>query len=275
MGNICTPIRNVAKPRHWAKHKYIPTKKVDVAIIGENNDGLKTINEYVVVKDLGKCSLGSLALIMNADQKQFALKTTQRKQAAASLAQLSSEVAALMRLHHPNVIKLHEVIDDARHAELFLVFEYAEGGPIMKLDEHGVAEGGPLELERAKRYTSQIVEGLVHLHRNNILHMNLQPSNILLDAHDTVKIVDFRVARVCATLCNTLLHLLVVCKVRPETNRRGLCCSGTQAFFERAPLHHPGPNPRLSLLPSNSGVRVIFASLLQFVGTVRLAHLLW
>jgi len=174
----------------------IPTKKVDVAIIGENNDGLKTINEYVVVKDLGKCSLGSLALIMNADQKQFALKTTQRKQAAASLAQLSSEVAALMRLHHPNVIKLHEVIDDARHAELFLVFEYAEGGPIMKLDEHGVAEGGPLELERAKRYTSQIVEGLVHLHRNNILHMNLQPSNILLDAHDTVKIVDFRVARV-------------------------------------------------------------------------------
>ena len=207
MGNICISVNNVPNPRNLAKRKRAPTKKVDVAIIGTDENGLKTINEYKVIKELGECSFGTVSIIVNADQNSFAMKTTQRKHFSNGPVQISSEVATLTRLHHPNVIKLYEVIDDIRHPEMFLIFEYAEDGPVMKLDEYGTALGGPLELARAKSYISQIVEGLVHLHKNNVLHGDIQPENILLDAsRSTVKLSNFRVAHLFQGEDDTISH---------------------------------------------------------------------
>ena len=42
------------------------------------------------------------------------------------------EIALLKKLDHPNVVKLHEVIDSPGSPNLLLVLEYCESGPVMK-----------------------------------------------------------------------------------------------------------------------------------------------
>lgn len=66
--------------------------------------------------------------------------------------QLTSEVEILLKLKHENVLALHEVVEDTKHPEVYVVFEHAEGGPLMRIDATGTAVEGPLEVSDVKKY---------------------------------------------------------------------------------------------------------------------------
>uniref|UniRef100_A0A7I4A8J3 Protein kinase domain-containing protein n=1 Tax=Physcomitrium patens TaxID=3218 RepID=A0A7I4A8J3_PHYPA len=164
--------------------------------------GNKYLNQYIVIKLLGCGRYGKVKLCLNAfDGKLFAVKVVDRKRLrdrrflnedgdSIMLQEYVHEIATLKKLHHPNIVALHEVIDDVQQRKVYLVLEYVEGGPVME-DNRWIAF--PEEL--AQKYFRDICCGLDYLHYHKVLHRDLKPENLLQTADGRIKISDFGVSQ--------------------------------------------------------------------------------
>lgn len=111
------------------------------------------------------------------------------------------EVAAMRRLHHhPNVLKIHEVM--ATKSKIYLVMEYASGGELFAK----VLRRGRLSESVARRYFQQLVSALHFCHQNGVAHRDVKPQNLLLDKDGVLKVSDFGLSALPEQLKNGLLH---------------------------------------------------------------------
>ncbi|GAB4244256.1 MAG: hypothetical protein Kow00129_03730 [Thermoleophilia bacterium] len=103
-------------------------------------------------------------------------------------ARFNREGRAIARLSHPHLVTL--IDRGSTEDEEYLVFEYVEGRSLKEV----LREGGPLEPRDACRITGQIAEGLAQAHLAGIIHRDVKPQNILLDAEGRAKLTDFGIA---------------------------------------------------------------------------------
>lgn len=105
-----------------------------------------------------------------------------------------NEAIALDRVRHPNIISRlgHGTARDLRNTIFhYIVLEYLPGGDLAK-----ACREKSLTLEKALFYLEQICAGLGHAHKNNVIHRDIKPQNLLLtEDRKTVKIADFGVAK--------------------------------------------------------------------------------
>ena len=147
-----------------------------------------SLNQYILIKDLGSGSHSKVKLAMNQQDNQlYAVKWTHAR--TNSWKAVRKEIAVLKKLHHPNIRTLHEVIDDEFAKELILVLEYCQTGPIFTRFNKE-----PVEEETLLRYARDVVLGLDYLHSLRIAHMDLKPENMLLCTDGSVKLADFGVS---------------------------------------------------------------------------------
>lgn len=99
------------------------------------------------------------------------------------------EVAIHARLKHPSILELYTFFEDSNY--VYLVLELANNGALHRylMDNKKVLN----ELEAAN-IIAQIVDGLLYLHSNNIMHRDMSMSNLLLTAAMKIKIADFGLA---------------------------------------------------------------------------------
>jgi serine/threonine protein kinase len=98
------------------------------------------------------------------------------------------EVRLARHVSHPSVCRVHDVGEaDGR---LYLSMELVRGRDLAAM----LREDGPLELERARRFATQLCAGLAAIHAQGVLHRDLKPGNLLIDAQDGLRITDFGVA---------------------------------------------------------------------------------
>jgi serine/threonine protein kinase len=118
------------------------------------------------------------------------LKKSQSSIASTSnLSSLSKEVRLLMRLDHPNVIKLHQVIDTPQ--ELYIVMEYASGGELIDY----IAARGFLQEKEGRRLFRQLVSAMDHCHLAGVIHRDLKLENMLLSTDKNLLLSDFGLGR--------------------------------------------------------------------------------
>ena len=98
------------------------------------------------------------------------------------------EARALARLDHPNVVRVHEAGETEGH--YYLVLEYVRG-----LNLRQLLQQRRLEPAEALALVPQICSALQYAHDHGIVHRDVKPENILLDADGRVKIADFGLAR--------------------------------------------------------------------------------
>lgn len=98
------------------------------------------------------------------------------------------EARAARKVQHPNVVAVDEVVETEDSP--VLVMEHVEGGSLADLLE---AEG-PLPWSRARPVLLDVLAGLAAVHRAGLVHRDVKPSNVLLDADGTAKVGDFGVA---------------------------------------------------------------------------------
>lgn len=91
-----------------------------------------------------------------------------------------------MVLNHPGVMK---VITDNDRVHSYMVTEWFEGKSLRQ-----ILSGGRLAPDRARRIALQICGALEAIHGRGIVHRDLEPENILLDAQDHIKLVHFGAA---------------------------------------------------------------------------------
>ncbi|XP_035441455.1 cyclin-dependent kinase 2 isoform X1 [Spodoptera frugiperda] len=99
------------------------------------------------------------------------------------------EISVLRELRHPAVVRLLDVL--LADSKLFLVFEFLH----MDLKRLMDITKGPLRLDLVKSYLRQLLEGVAYCHAARVLHRDLKPQNLLVDADGHIKLADFGLAR--------------------------------------------------------------------------------
>jgi eukaryotic-like serine/threonine-protein kinase len=97
------------------------------------------------------------------------------------------------RLSHPNIVQVY----DAGEGELegrevsYIVMEYVPGGDLKGL----IDEKGPMPNDELARLGAEVSSGLAHAHERGVIHRDIKPHNVLIDAHGRPKLTDFGIAR--------------------------------------------------------------------------------
>lgn len=115
---------------------------------------------------------------------------------------LVSEVNILRELHHPHIVKYYDRVIDRDNAKIFIVMEFCEGGDISTLIKNSKREKKHLPEDMIWSILSQVLQALLACHKRKegkILHRDLKPGNIFLDANHNVKLGDFGLSRVMNT----------------------------------------------------------------------------
>jgi len=180
----------------------------DTSTVTKSTDakGNKTINEYAVLRDLGRGAYGKVKLVVHVETgTHAAIKILNKSMLAkvkkggtgdisssvSALDDVIREVAIMKRLNHPNIIRLYEVIDDPECLKMYIIMDLAPNGPIFRL-----GESEPLATDRVRHLAVGICQGLDYLHLHGIVHRDIKPENILLDAENEPRLTDFGVANV-------------------------------------------------------------------------------
>ncbi|XP_013878699.1 serine/threonine kinase 17a like [Austrofundulus limnaeus] len=156
-----------------------------------------TTNYELVGKELGR---GKFAVVKKclekATGKQYAAKfLRKRRKGADCRMDILNEIAVLESAKaNPYVVGLHEVYETS--SEIILVLECAAGGEIF---DQCVADNDDAFTEKdVIRLAKQILNGVAFLHRNNVVHLDLKPQNLLLTSArplGDIRIVDFGLSR--------------------------------------------------------------------------------
>lgn len=99
------------------------------------------------------------------------------------------EIEILMKLEHPNIIKIYEYFSNKNY--LFLIMEYIPGGELIE----NLIKTKNFNEEKAAYIFNQIFSAVNYLHSNGLIHRDIKPENILVtnnkDGFIDIKLIDF------------------------------------------------------------------------------------
>ncbi|KAJ5096665.1 hypothetical protein N7456_007386 [Penicillium angulare] len=148
-----------------------------------------TFGSYILGQTLGEGEFGKVKLGWKRDGSiQVAIKLIRRDSLGGNptrLPKIYREIAILRELAHPNIVRLHEMVETDRH--IGIIMEYASGG---ELFDH-ILTNRYLKDNSARRLFAQLVSGVGYLHKKGIVHRDLKLENLLLDRNRNIIITDF------------------------------------------------------------------------------------
>jgi serine/threonine protein kinase len=149
------------------------------------------LGKYQILERLGAGGMSSVFLGEHIHmRRRVAIKVLPMVLAADPwyVEQFYREARAVGALDHPNIVRAHDV---DREGELhYLVLEYVDGACLQSI----ISKNGPMHPHRAVHYIRQAALGLAHIHHAGLVHRDVKPSNLLLNRHGTIKILDMGLA---------------------------------------------------------------------------------
>src|SRR6266536_2361223 len=219
---------------------------------------LMDFGDYELFEEIGR---GGQGVVYRAHQKSLnrtvALKVIGLGQWAteAHLKRFRREAEAAANLDHPCIVPIYEVGE--REGSCYFSMKFIDGG---QLDE--VAKRAPISIRQGAELIAKLARTVHYAHEHGILHRDIKPGNILLDAKGEPHLTDFGLARLLETK-STVTHTIAVL--------------GTPSYM--APEQASGHNEQLTSATDVYGLGAVFYQLLTghppFVGgttyeTVRL-----
>ena len=99
---------------------------------------------------------------------------------------LLQEGQHLSQATHPNVVRVHHLLESSTDDAILLVMSYCAGGSLQT-----IFEAGPMVLSEVRRISTDVCMGLGALHSRGMLHRDIKPGNILLTADNVAQLGDF------------------------------------------------------------------------------------
>jgi serine/threonine protein kinase/ABC-type amino acid transport substrate-binding protein len=144
---------------------------------GDPNPPRPTVPGYELLAELGRGGMGVVYLARQVElDRTVALKMILAGPHAgpAERARFVAEARATARMHHPNIVQIHEVGE--ADGLPYLVLEFVEGGSLAQ-----ALDGTPQAPRAAARLVELLARAMAYAHERGIIHRDLKPANILLE----------------------------------------------------------------------------------------------
>src|SRR6266511_6379157 len=193
----------------------------DAANVSRNNKAARAANllgelgDYELLEEVGR---GGQGVVFRARQKSLnrivALKIIGLGQWATKthLKRFRLEAEAAARLDHPCIVPIYEVGE--RDGQCYFSMKFVDGGQLDQVVKHT-----PISLRQAVELIAKVARTVRYAHEHGILHRDIKPGNILLDAKGEPHLTDFGLARLVeseSTVTRTLEVLGTPSYMAPE-----------------------------------------------------------
>ena len=153
---------------------------------------VKRIGKYEVIDLLGR---GGMGLVYRAFDRQLnrevAIKTVTEGFTGDQemLQRFYREAAKTGALKHPNIVIVYDLGEQDGFP--YIVMEYLSGDPLDRI----IQSGRPQPLAYKLKIIEQVCYALGYAHRNDVIHRDVKPANVIVQSDGVVKLLDFGIAR--------------------------------------------------------------------------------
>ncbi|KHN01893.1 CBL-interacting serine/threonine-protein kinase 11 [Glycine soja] len=181
------------------------TENAAATAAAEEENKTALFGKYEVGRLLGCGAFAKVYHARNTETGQsVAVKVISKKKLNSSglASNVKREISIMSRLHHPNIVKLHEVL--ATKTKIYFILEFAKGGELFaRIAKSRFSE------DLARRYFQQLISAVGYCHARGVFHRDLKPENLLLDEQGNLKVSDFGLSAVKDQIgVDGLLHTL-------------------------------------------------------------------
>ncbi len=156
----------------------------------ERRDGRVLAERYRLVERINEGGAGEVWQARDLRLgRDVAIKILSRTADEAFRERFADEARRAAAVVHPNVVT---VFDEGRDGvDAFMVMELVRGRTLRDV----VADRGPLGPHEAARIVAQIAAALDAAHEAGVIHCDVKPANVIVDAQGVAKLTDFGIAR--------------------------------------------------------------------------------
>lgn len=153
---------------------------------------LSRIGKYEVLGILGRGGMGRVYRALDRQLgREVAIKTLTEGFTgnAEMLERFYSEASKTGMLKHPNIVTVYDLGEQDGFP--YIVMEYVAGEPLDKV----IHSNRTLTLATKLAIIEQVCHALAYAHRNDVIHRDVKPANVILQPDGAVKLLDFGIAR--------------------------------------------------------------------------------
>lgn len=152
----------------------------------------KEILNYRIEKLIGKGGMGSVYLADNKDiEQKVAIKVLNDNlvESATVRERMKKEAQTLLRLDHPNIVKMLNYVE--QDDGVYLIMEFVDG---CSLEDYLLNKNGLVVEGRAYEMIRELLVAFSYAHKQGVIHRDIKPSNIFITKDGHIKVLDFGIA---------------------------------------------------------------------------------
>lgn len=169
------------------------SKEFPLSVDGGNlRLGERIATRYEVLAELGRGGMGTVYRARDIElDEEIAIKTLRPEFVTdrTLLERFKDEIRLARRLSHQNIVRTHDFGEWS--GVYFLTMEYVEGITVREL----LDTRGRLGISSTLAIATQLAQSLAVAHEHGVIHRDIKPQNMLLDAAGVLKVMDFGIAR--------------------------------------------------------------------------------
>ncbi|MGM7635888.1 Stk1 family PASTA domain-containing Ser/Thr kinase [Bacillus sp. Hm123] len=191
--------------------------------------GKRLNGRYKIIKMIGGGGMANVYLAKDVIlEREVAIKVLRLDFANEEefLRRFQREAQSATSLVHPNIVNIFDVGEE--EGINYIVMEYVEG---MTLKQY-IQQFSPIPIEKAIDIMKQLSAAMAFAHHNSIIHRDIKPQNILVDANGNVKITDFGIAMALSATSITQTNAVLgsVHYISPEQARGGMATKKSDIY---------------------------------------------
>ena len=169
----------------------------------KHNETITHLGRYEIIEELGRGAMGVVYkakdpfIDRNVAVKIINLQSINPDEKDKYEAMFYQEARAAGQLNHPNIVTIHDLGDSNGMA--YIAMELLEGKGLHQLFK----SGQPLPVEVTLDIVIQVATGMACAHKHGVVHRDIKPSNIMVMEGNRVKIADFGIAHMAASMLST------------------------------------------------------------------------